>query len=194
MLILRTYRMSGGDTAYGVKIKEYDPSHTDMAAAVLTPTHPMHTRYEFAKFRLRTATGDKAEQCRRIMSHYNEVYMDTILPKKDVILTDHAIERAEERMKWNAKTLLRMANKAFVEGLTEDRLDGAVQSYIRRKMEHRDSGAVLLVKGDVAYLFQGNTLITVLSVGRAVVKKDRPSPGSRSRLKAAKDRYNRYGS
>lgn len=80
MLILRTYRLSGGDTAYGVKIKESDPPHPDMASAVLTPTHPMHTRYEFAKFKLRTSTGKKADQCRRIMAHYNMIYWKTIRP------------------------------------------------------------------------------------------------------------------
>ena len=80
MLILRTYTMTGGDRAYGVKIKECDPPHPDMAAAVLVPTHSMHTRYEFAKFRLRTLTGAKADQCRRIMAHYNRVYLRTIRP------------------------------------------------------------------------------------------------------------------
>ena len=56
--------------------------------------------------------------------------MEEEIKQSAVIITDHAYERAKERLRWNAKVLDKMAEKSFLEGIKHGETKGSLNRYI----------------------------------------------------------------
>lgn len=83
----------------------------------------------------------------------------TILPT--VVITNHAYERAKERLSWNARTLDRMAERAFLEGVMHKDTKGSLNKYVAKlwfKYKHTNN---VRIHGENIYFFSNNTLITL---------------------------------
>lgn len=79
-----------------------------------------------------------------------------------VRLTQHAVERAGERLSWNAFTLQRMAEVAFMDGIQHTGTTGRLRRYFDALyLEHRTANNIRIY-GHHVYLFAGRTLITVM--------------------------------
>jgi hypothetical protein len=77
-------------------------------------------------------------------------------------LTEHSLERAKERMSWNADVLLKMATKAFESGHKPKELRAALKRFIDAKaIQHRSTAYIY---GEVAYFFKHNRLITLFEI------------------------------
>lgn len=50
----------------------------------------------------------------------------------DIIITNHAYERAKERLKWNSKVLDKMSEKAFYSGLKHKDVKGSLMRYLTK--------------------------------------------------------------
>ena len=83
----------------------------------------------------------------------------------EVIITEHAKDRMISRLGLNKKSLLRIATKAYNEGLSHNQVKGRLRKYIDGLWFHGDGKANnIKIYGDKAYLFKGNLLITVIQV------------------------------
>ena len=76
-----------------------------------------------------------------------------------VEITEHAKERARERLSWNAETLQKMAQRAFDLGFKPKDLKAAIKRYVDLKgMQYHST---TYVYGEVMYVFRQLQLITV---------------------------------
>lgn len=78
------------------------------------------------------------------------------------ILTDHAVQRARERLGLRRVSLDRLANKALREGIRHAETNGALKRYISGLWENggeKINNARIL--GEVIFLFIDKTLITL---------------------------------
>jgi len=79
-----------------------------------------------------------------------------------VKLSEHAIDRARERFKWNRSALERMTAKALAEGVGSGDFSGSLKRYLDKlQIQHRHRDVIL---GDVIFVFGNETLITVLNL------------------------------
>ena len=78
-----------------------------------------------------------------------------------VSITDHAYDRAKERLSWKHSVLDKMAEKAFLEGVTHKDTKSHLSKYITKIwFQHRTANNVRIY-GENIYLFHNNTLITI---------------------------------
>jgi len=89
----------------------------------------------------------------------------------EVYVTKHAGKRLAERSGLNKKSMNRMANKAFHEGICISETKGAVYSWlISRQMVNPDANN-LRVYGDKVWVFADTYLLTVLQVPSKLTTK-----------------------
>ncbi|MEM1327365.1 MAG: hypothetical protein AAGI23_15485 [Bacteroidota bacterium] len=88
----------------------------------------------------------------------------------DFVATDHAYQRAKERLGWKRKTLDRMMSKAFKEGYTHGQTKSKLQKYITKLwFEHKHANNTRIY-GEVIYFFSDNVLITLYQLDRKLLK------------------------
>lgn len=75
-----------------------------------------------------------------------------------VIVTDHAYDRAKERLSIKKESLDRLAEKAFNEGLKQSDTTGRVHRYITKLNEKANN---IRIYGDNIFIFDDNRLLTV---------------------------------
>src|SRR5690242_1601287 len=81
-------------------------------------------------------------------------------------ITDHARERAKERLGWNDSAITRMAERALNEGVTHSQTRGRLNRYLGKLyMEHRTANNSR-VYGEHVFIFCNQVLITVLHLPR----------------------------
>jgi hypothetical protein len=78
-----------------------------------------------------------------------------------IILTDHAVERAKERLGLKRSPLLKAATRAWVEGLKAAEARGQLRRWMDG--ESMKGGHVRLWEHHL-YVFKGRNLITILTV------------------------------
>jgi len=76
-------------------------------------------------------------------------------------ITDHAYERAKERINWNKSTLDKMASKSFNNGIKHSDTKGALNKYITKLWFEHKTANNIRIHGEVVYLFRNNLLITL---------------------------------
>jgi hypothetical protein len=76
-------------------------------------------------------------------------------------VTNHAFDRAKERLSLNANALTRLAEKAFTSGLKHSDMKGKLEKYITKLWFMHKSADNIRVYGENVFVFIGNTLITV---------------------------------
>lgn len=105
-------------------------------------------------------------------------------------VTRHAERRTRERVGIPKKAVRRAAAKAITEGIRRTETDGGLRRYLDWLYWRGNGGASnIMVYGDKVYLFNDDTLITVLNVPPAHMKqaarlmqKRRKENGMRERL------------
>jgi UDP-2,3-diacylglucosamine pyrophosphatase LpxH len=89
------------------------------------------------------------------------------------ILTDHAIERAKERLNLGFASLKRLADKALNEGIADSSVrNGKLKKYLEIRLAGRP--LAIRIYGEVLYLFNGEVLVTLYQVPyefRCIIKK-----------------------
>lgn len=88
-----------------------------------------------------------------------------------VYLSKHAVERMKERNGWSKKASMRMTKRIFDTGKRSDDLDGNLKKWVKSK-EGRIDNSYYIVYGKNAYIFGGNTMITMIHLpGKAAMQE-----------------------
>lgn len=87
-----------------------------------------------------------------------------------MIVTKHARHRIIERCRVKENTVDRLAQLAYIKGITYSRTKGELKSWILRKLPIGYFVDDIKIYGDKAYIFKGECLITVLEIPRCIVK------------------------
>lgn len=86
-------------------------------------------------------------------------------------VSKHAKQRMKERCGFNKKTQERMSKKALECGITHAQTKGRLNKWITSLFFKTTNANNIRIYGDNAYIFCGETLVTVISVP-ADIKKD----------------------
>ena len=78
-----------------------------------------------------------------------------------ITITQHAYDRARERLSWKPSTLDRMTERAFIEGVRPKYTRGQLRAYIDMKRERYKDARNVRLHGEVIYFFRGKRLITL---------------------------------
>lgn len=81
-----------------------------------------------------------------------------------VILTEHSKTRLKERCGLNKDSLERIAEKAFLNGITHSETKGNLNKWITSLYFQNCAANNIRLYGDKAYLFTGNKLITIIQI------------------------------
>lgn len=76
-----------------------------------------------------------------------------------VAISNHAFERAQERLSLNPKSFIRMVDKAWRNGIKESEIVGDFASYIIELKEGREQD--IRIYGSFIYIFVNKLLVTV---------------------------------
>ena len=77
-----------------------------------------------------------------------------------ITLTNHAIDRARERCRWNEETMHKMATKARSEGIGLNQVKGQLHRYLYKlTMQHKTE---TVIYGEHIFAFRQNVVITVI--------------------------------
>lgn len=78
-----------------------------------------------------------------------------------VEITQHAYDRAKERLRWKRNVLDKMAEKAFYEGLTHSEMKGQLKKYISKLWFQYRTANNVRIYGENIFFFSNMTLITI---------------------------------
>jgi hypothetical protein len=79
----------------------------------------------------------------------------------NIVITEHAYNRAKERLKWKKATLDRMAYKAYKEGLSHKEVNGRIKNYLEDIYRADTKLNNMRVYGENIFIFTGSRLITI---------------------------------
>lgn len=82
----------------------------------------------------------------------------------DVQVSMHAEERLKERCGINKKSVQRMAEKAFTNGIHHSQTKGNLKKWVTSLYFKNETANNIRLYGDKAYIFNNETLITVLQI------------------------------
>ncbi|MCM1258814.1 MAG: hypothetical protein NC307_13295 [Roseburia sp.] len=86
-------------------------------------------------------------------------------------ISKHAKQRMKERCRFSRKSQDRMARKAFDEGITHAQTKGKLNKWITSLYFKNKKSNNIRLYGDKAYIFCGETLVTVIQIP-AGLRKD----------------------
>lgn len=86
-------------------------------------------------------------------------------------ISNHARRRMKERCGFNRKAQDRMAEKAFNEGITHKQTKGRLHKWVTSLFFKNCNANNIRLYGDNAYIFCGETLVTVIPIP-SNLKKD----------------------
>lgn len=86
------------------------------------------------------------------------------------IATEHAYEKAKERLEWKPKVLDKMMQKAFDEGIQHKDTKGSLKKYITKLWFKHQTANNIRIYGENVYLFYGQTLITLYRIDNKMKK------------------------
>lgn len=79
-------------------------------------------------------------------------------------ISNHARQRMKERCGFNRKAQDRMAEKAFYEGITHKQTKGRLHKWVTSLFFKNCNANNIRLYGDNAYIFRGETLVTVIPI------------------------------
>lgn len=82
----------------------------------------------------------------------------------EIIITEHAFERAKERLGLDRKAFEKLALKAYISGMKHAECKGQLNKFITKLFMQYKTANNTRIYGEVIYLFHGNTLITVYQI------------------------------
>ena len=93
--------------------------------------------------------------------------------ERNIVLTRHAYLRMKERNGWSKKASERMAARIYLEGLRPEQVKGYLKGWINKKCSKSSQGNEFVLFGEMLYIFNGRTMLTVLPTPpRGVVLKE----------------------
>lgn len=87
--------------------------------------------------------------------------MNEDIKSEEIVITEHAYDRAKERLSYNKNALERMANKAYFSGLKHEDTKGKLNKYLTKLWHLHKSANNIRIHGENVFIFINNTLITV---------------------------------
>lgn len=82
-----------------------------------------------------------------------------------VYISDHAMCRLRKRLGFNRSAAYRMTKKAWEEGITRDRANGYLRTWIDKKIENNpEDGSDYRIYGQYAFIYNKNVLVTVYNM------------------------------
>jgi len=90
-----------------------------------------------------------------------------------VDVSDHAARRLRERCGLNKKSIQRIADKAFNDGIRHSETRGRLNKWVTSLFFYNRSANNIRIYGDKAYIFTKNTLITVIQIPTDLFKNVR---------------------
>jgi hypothetical protein len=88
----------------------------------------------------------------------------------EIVITEHAEKRAKERLSWNKSALQRMAQTAYKDGKGHSYYTGRMRKYLNSVYLSYKKANNIKIHGEVLYLFNGNTLITLYQIPKKLKK------------------------
>lgn len=85
-------------------------------------------------------------------------------------ISQHAHKRMKERCGFNKKSQERMARKAFEDGITHKQTKGRLNKWVTSLFFKNCNANNIRIYGDMAYIFAGETLVTVIPVPNNIKK------------------------
>ena len=79
----------------------------------------------------------------------------TLSPTGSINISDHAIERARQRLGWSARSLRRMASRVVSVRRSADEISGVLHRYLEE--QEFSSGALARSYGENLFIFQRST-------------------------------------
>lgn len=79
-------------------------------------------------------------------------------------ITDHAYQRARQRLGWKKRSLERMLKRAFAQGRRVDDYSGEFGRYLTAKCRGEGVANTLIIYGEIMFFFCNSTLITLYQV------------------------------
>lgn len=87
-----------------------------------------------------------------------------------VEVSRHAMKRLSERSGLSKKSAQRIAEKAYAEGITHKDTKGNLKKYVTSLFFNNTNANNIRLYGDKAFIFAGETLITVLQIPSSLTK------------------------
>ncbi len=85
-------------------------------------------------------------------------------------ISKHAEKRLKERCGMGKKTSRRMARKVFKEGIRHSQTKGRLNKWVTRLYFKNQKANNIRLYGDKAYIFCGETLVTVIQIPVGLMK------------------------
>jgi|SRR5579859_1617971 len=82
----------------------------------------------------------------------------------DILITEHAYERADERLSLRRESFYRLAVKAFEQGIQHSDAKGRLKKYIDGLWFKYKKANNVRIYGENVFFFKGETLITVYQI------------------------------
>ena len=83
----------------------------------------------------------------------------------EVIITNHAYERANERLSLSRESFVRLAKKAYIDGVSHGETKGKLKKYLDKlwfkHKNHIYGQNNVRIYGENIYMFRDNILVTV---------------------------------
>ncbi len=92
------------------------------------------------------------------------------IKKPDGLLTNHAIDRARERMGLDRKALKRHVKTVREKGLTLSETKGSLQQYLQSRLDKESPDSTAKVYGEYVYIFYGKQLVTLYRLPARLMK------------------------
>lgn len=81
-----------------------------------------------------------------------------------VTVSKHAEKRLKERCGLNKRSVKRMADKAFTDGIRHSDTRGRLNKWVTSLYFYNQTANNIRLYGDKAYIFAGSTLVTVIQI------------------------------
>lgn len=85
-------------------------------------------------------------------------------------VSTHAEQRMRERLGLNKKSIERIAQKAFDNGIHHDQTKGNLKKYVTHVWEHNKNANNIRIYGDKVFVFCDNLLVTVFHLPRDLAR------------------------
>lgn len=85
-------------------------------------------------------------------------------------ISKHAFKRLSERSGLSKKAAQRIAERAFTQGITHSETKGNLNKYVTSLYFNNTKANNIRLYGDKAYIFVGETLVTVLQIPSNLTK------------------------
>lgn len=82
-----------------------------------------------------------------------------------IFITEHAYDRAKERLSMNRTAFIKLSEKAFTDGMVHSEAAGNLKKYIDKLvLSYKKAASNIRIYGENVFLFSGDRLITVYQV------------------------------